>query len=321
MPSRRKENDSDSDGKGRGEGSSDRATSKGSKVPREEYASSESGDEGEGRYVIRRNQATVSPNSATHYSAARQGEKRRQGHRSPPPSSSSAPKRARASDLNADDQQQFVQGQELARWEEKKPAEEPKPDASAALTRAGGAYIPPARLRMMQAELSDKSSEAYQRMVWERLKKTVHGQVNRVNKANIVEVVRTLLKENVLRGKGILARSVIQAQSFSPSFSHVFAALVAIINSKFPNIGELILRRLIIQFKRAFRRNDKTTCVIVSKFIAHLANQRVAHEIVVLEMLVLLMQNPTDDSIEVTVTLLKDCGAMLHKVGVGDSCG
>jgi len=40
-----------------------------------------------------------------------------------------------------------------------------------------------------------------------------------------------------------------------------------------------------------------------------------------LEMLVLLMQSPTDDSIEVTVTLLKDCGAMLHKVGAGGGGG
>jgi pre-mRNA-splicing factor CWC22 len=66
-----------------------------------------------------------------------------------------------------------------------------------------------------------------------------------------------------------------QAQSFSPSFSHVFSALIAIINSKFPNVGEIILRRLIIQFKRSFRRNDKMTCVTACRFIAHLANQRV----------------------------------------------
>jgi pre-mRNA-splicing factor CWC22 len=90
--------------------------------------------------------------------------------------------------------------------------------------------------------------------------------------------------------------------------------LVAIINSKFPNIGQLILKRLVIQFKRAFRTNNKALCVTVSKFLAHLANQRVAHEIVVLEILVLLMDKPTDDSIEVAITLLKECGEMLTKV-------
>ncbi|KAI1714836.1 MA3 domain-containing protein [Ditylenchus destructor] len=231
-----------------------------------------------------------------------------------------SPKRPRAVDLNQRDEESFRERQELDGWVEKEVRkdtnQEPaKPADDLSLTRAGNAYIPPAKLRMMmQQQNADKNSEAYQRMNWDRLKKKIHGQVNRVNVANIVDVVRTLLQENVMRGKGILARSIIQAQSFSPTFSHVFAALVSIINSKFPNIGELVLRRLIIQFKRAFRRNDKEACVIVARFLAHLANQRVAHEVVVLEILVLLMQNPTDDSIEVTVTLLKECGMMLQKI-------
>uniref|UniRef100_A0A915DQF7 MI domain-containing protein n=1 Tax=Ditylenchus dipsaci TaxID=166011 RepID=A0A915DQF7_9BILA len=144
--------------------------------------------------------------------------------------------------------------------------------------------------------------------------KKIRGQINKVNVENIVDVVRSLLQENIIRGKGLFARSIIQAQSFSPSFSNVFAAVVAIINTKFPNVGELVLRRLVIQFKQSFRRNDKITCINVSKFIAHLANQRVAHEVIVLEMLVLLMQTPTDDSIEITAIILKESGSMLQKV-------
>lgn len=77
-----------------------------------------------------------------------------------------------------------------------------KPADDLSLTRAGNAYIPPAKLRMMmQQQNADKNSEAYQRMNWDRLKKKIHGQVNRVNVANIVDVVRTLLQENVMRGK------------------------------------------------------------------------------------------------------------------------
>ncbi|KAF1614492.1 UNVERIFIED_CONTAM: hypothetical protein FQV16_0000551, partial [Eudyptes robustus] len=88
---------------------------------------------------------------------------------------------------------------------------------------------------------------------------------------------------------------------------------VAIINSKFPSIGQLILKRLVIQFKRGFRLNNKGLCLTVIKFIAHLTNQRVAHEILVLEILFLLMEQPTDDSIELTITLLKECGEFLTK--------
>ncbi len=50
---------------------------------------------------------------------------------------------------------------------------------------------------------------------------------------------------------------------------------VSIINSKFPNIGELLLKRLIVNFKRGFKRNDKTKCMSSTRFIAHLINQQV----------------------------------------------
>ena len=65
---------------------------------------------------------------------------------------------------------------------------------------------------------------------------------------------------------GLLASSILKAQTFSPTFSHVYAALVAIINSKFPTVGQLVLKRLIIQFKRAFRTNNKALCVTVCMF-------------------------------------------------------
>ncbi|XP_014668992.1 PREDICTED: pre-mRNA-splicing factor CWC22 homolog [Priapulus caudatus] len=180
--------------------------------------------------------------------------------------------------------------------------------------RTGGAYIPPARLRAMQAQITDKSSVAYQRLAWEALKKSIHGTVNKINVANIGTIVRELFQHNIVRGRGLLARSVIQAQAASPTFSHVYAALVAIINTKLPHVGELILLRLIMLFRKAFRRNDKEACLTASRFVAHLVNQQVAHEVLALEMLTLLLENATADSVEVTIGFLKECGAKLTEV-------
>ena len=100
------------------------------------------------------------------------------------------------------------------------------------LTKTGGAYIPPAKLRMMQASISDKSSLAYQRLSWEALKKSLHGLINKINISNIALIIPLLIKENIVRGRGLLARSIIQAQAASPTFTHVYATLVSIINSK-----------------------------------------------------------------------------------------
>ncbi|KAG9349462.1 hypothetical protein JZ751_027907 [Albula glossodonta] len=199
------------------------------------------------------------------------------------------------------------------------PAEEPpvkkkKEELDPILTRTGGAYIPPARLRMMQAQITDKSSLAFQRMSWEALKKSINGLINKVNVSNIGNIIHELLQENIVRGRGLLARSVLQAQSASPIFTHVYAAVVAIINSKFPQIGELILKRLILNFRKGYRRNDKQQCLTASKFVAHLINQNVAHEVLCLEMLTLLLERPTDDSVEVAISFLKECGLKLTEV-------
>ncbi|XP_064371098.1 pre-mRNA-splicing factor CWC22 homolog isoform X1 [Dromaius novaehollandiae] len=194
------------------------------------------------------------------------------------------------------------------------PSKKKREEVDPILTRTGGAYIPPAKLRMMQEQITDKNSLAYQRMSWEALKKSINGLVNKVNVSNIENIIHELLQENIVRGRGLLSRSILQAQSASPIFTHVYAALVAIINSKFPNIGELILKRLILNFRKGYRRNDKQLCLTSSKFVAHLMNQNVAHEVLCLEMLTLLLERPTDDSIEVAIGFLKESGLKLTEV-------
>lgn len=182
------------------------------------------------------------------------------------------------------------------------------------LTRTGGAYIPPARLKLMQAQIKDKSSDKYQRIAWEALKKSIHGLVNKVNVTNMEIIARELIQENLIRGRGLFARIVMQAQAFSPNFSNVYACLVSIINTKFPLTGEIILKRLIIQFRRGFRRNDKQSCMTSTRFIAHLINQQFAHEVIGLELLTLLLENPTDDAVEVAIGFMKECGAKLTEL-------
>ncbi|KAJ3177764.1 pre-mRNA-splicing factor cwc22 [Geranomyces variabilis] len=186
--------------------------------------------------------------------------------------------------------------------------------ATNVLGKSGGAYIPPARLRAMQAAITDKNSPEYQRITWEALKKSLNGLINKVNSANIKNIVVELFGENLIRGRGLLCRSTMKAQASSLPFTPVFAALVAVVNTKFPQIGELLLTRLVIQFRRAYKRSDKTVCLATAKFLAHLVNQKVAHEIVALALLTLLLERPTDDSVEVAVGFMRDCGAYLTEV-------
>jgi pre-mRNA-splicing factor CWC22 len=217
--------------------------------------------------------------------------------------------------------------QDSAQDEEERKAEFAKLIGS----RSGGVYLPPARLRALQAAAAnDKTSPEYQRLSWDALRKSLTGIVNRVNIANIKQIVPELFSENLIRGRGLFSRSIMKAQSSSLPFTPVFAAVVAVINTKLPQVGELVLTRLISQFRRSFKRNDKVSesesqgrisrlltsfskivCHSTTTFIAHLVNQAVAHEIIALQILVLLLERPTDDSIEIAVGFMREVGAFL----------
>jgi pre-mRNA-splicing factor CWC22 len=57
----------------------------------------------------------------------------------------------------------------------------------------------------------------------------------------------------------------------------------------------------------------KVICHSSTTFIAHLVNQAVAHEIVALQILILLLERPTDDSIEIAVGFMREVGAFLSE--------
>ncbi|KAJ5803673.1 MIF4G-domain-containing protein [Penicillium pulvis] len=180
--------------------------------------------------------------------------------------------------------------------------------------RSGGTYIPPARLRALQAQITDKTSKEYQRMAWEALKKSINGLINKVNVSNIKYIVPELFGENLVRGRGLFCRSIMKAQAASLPFTPIYAAMTAIVNTKLPQVGDLLLSRLIIQFRKAFKRNDKAVCISSTTFIAHLCNTQVAHEMLAAQILLLLLHKPTDDSVEIAVGLTREVGHHLEEM-------
>jgi pre-mRNA-splicing factor CWC22 len=180
--------------------------------------------------------------------------------------------------------------------------------------RSGGVYIPPYKLAQMMQGVDDRSGAEYQRMSWEALKKAINGHVNKVNVLNLKAIVLELFNENIVRGRALLVRSLLKSQLASPTFTHVYAALVAVVNTKMPELGELLLKRIVSQFRRAFKRNDKGLCLTLGRFIAHLVNQQVSHELLALQVLTVLLEQPTDQSVEVACALTQEVGAALTDV-------
>jgi hypothetical protein len=74
-------------------------------------------------------------------------------------------------------------------------------------------------------------------------------------------------------------QAIMKAQLASPTFSPLYAALISVVNTKFPELGELLCHRVAAQFKRAYKRNDKPITIAAANFLAHLINQGVVHEV------------------------------------------
>ena len=84
-----------------------------------------------------------------------------------------------------------------------------------------------------------------------------------------------MVLQNLYRGRGLFCQSIMKSQVASPSYTAVFAALVAVIGTRLPDIPTLLVHRLVAQFKRAFKRNDRALTSSVVTFLCHLANQLV----------------------------------------------
>jgi len=208
----------------------------------------------------------------------------------------------------------------LQKQQDQKPGQENEKELSGReilkMLQPGGVYIPPFKMRKLQSKLAkDESSTVYQRLQWEALKKSINGLINKANKSNIKNICVELFNENLIRGRGLFCRSLMKAQMASPQFTPVYTALVAIVNTKMPELGELLCKRVIMQFQRCYRRKDKIVMRAVIVFVAHLVNQQVLHELPALQMLSLLLEkNPTDDSIEVAKEFVLHVGAALREI-------
>jgi pre-mRNA-splicing factor CWC22 len=167
--------------------------------------------------------------------------------------------------------------------------------------------------------VSSDADEASQRAQWDALQKRINGLVNRANVANIADVISGLFSANLVRGRGLLCRSLLSAQAASPSYTPVYAALVAVLNTKLPELGELLLTRLVLAFRRAYARNAKAPATGLATFAAHLVNQGVAHELLALQLLTLLLERPTDDSVEIAIAFVTECGQRLGEVSPAGS--
>lgn len=154
-----------------------------------------------------------------------------------------------------------------------------------------------------------RSSESYQKSRWRELRRAIDRELS--SKDPVQTVCVELFKLNLIRGGNLLIRTIMEKQMNSPRFTTRYAAITAVINSKFENIGKSLVTQLVLQFRKSYMNNNKKVCVSSGQFIASLVNQQVVNEILILQICQLLLEKPSDDGIEVLYEILKTSGKYL----------
>jgi len=202
-----------------------------------------------------------------------------------------------------------------------------------------GVYIPPAKRRLLEeqrkaqleaeaaAETSggNKSTSSPTKQItplnkqqesWTNLQRTINGTINRLSPATLKPLIHQLFSEaNLIKGRGILTKSILNASIGSMQYTSTYASLISVINSKLPEVGELLLTRAILSFRKGYKYRNMNTVSSTLSLLGHMFNQNIAHELLSLQILSLLLDGePTDDSVDVAVSYMCIVGKQLSEV-------
>ncbi|KPI85033.1 hypothetical protein ABL78_5917 [Leptomonas seymouri] len=178
-------------------------------------------------------------------------------------------------------------------------------------------YVPPHRRQEATAsssvDLHSTSSPAFQQEAWRALSRSITSVVNRVSKDNLEQSAIELFRENLIRGRGLLARSLMRTQQADPDLTPVLAALVSRINKDLPIVVELLCRRLVVQWNRAYLRKDWRYLENTSRFLGWLFLLEVIEVSLIYEVLMkhLTSDKRSDEDIDQAAKLFRETFKMM----------
>ncbi|XP_022168911.1 pre-mRNA-splicing factor CWC22 homolog [Myzus persicae] len=191
-------------------------------------------------------------------------------------------------------------------------SDEPRPNMSAFLNRRRY-YSKRNAANMTDFDKKNELSLSEQINDWNILRTSIESTVQKLNPGNIRYTCTKLFELNIIRGKGLLCRAIMGAQSNSLQFTHIYATLVSFINCEFPNIVELLLVRCVCLFTNAYKKcEEENKHVPPVIFIAHLVDNNVVKDWLVLDILKVLIKTPNLNAISMVDKIMKICGKKLN---------
>lgn len=146
------------------------------------------------------------------------------------------------------------------------------------------------------------------------MRDSIDNSVLKLKRQNVMETSLALFNVNVLRGRGLLCRAIVKRLLLNKSDAPILASLACIINSKIPEVGEALVARVVVLYKRGYVENDREIVDATLLFLCELVLQGVVDDVVILQVLqILLDKAPTDDSIRTAIDILTRVGGYLEQ--------
>ena len=123
-------------------------------------------------------------------------------------------------------------------------------------------------------------SKAEQLKAWKELSHSIRASVASVAESNVADMAIALLRVNVVAGRGLMASQVLARALADPSRTPALAALVAILHTKVPVIGNLVAFRALKAMRAELEGRspgqavqDGGRVLAAGQLLAHMFNQ------------------------------------------------
>lgn len=168
-------------------------------------------------------------------------------------------------------------------------------------------YIPPHRRKEIELAEGDTASLKVQKATWDALSRSITRIFNQLDMNNASETAVELIRENIIRGRGLVAQAASRIQHLNADLTPAIVAVLSKINQSLPKVVLLLCQRLVVEWNQAYRRKDWLRVQNIQIFLSWLYIFRIIENTVLLEILLTLLtsRQRNDEDIDLAAHLFR----------------
>lgn len=169
-------------------------------------------------------------------------------------------------------------------------------------------YVPPHRRKDIELDEGDTASLKVQKATWDALSRSITRIFNQLDMNNAEVTATELLRENIIRGRGLVAQAAIRVQHLNADLTPAIVAVLSKVNQSLPQVVLLLCQRLVVEWHQAYRRKDWLRVQNIQIFLCWLYIFHIVENTILLEILLTLLtsRQRNDDDIELAAHLFRN---------------